>query len=34
MISRKLKQDLYYLRLKDIGHEIQLENEINSEAEG
>ena len=31
---KKIEAGLYYLRLKDIDHEIKLENEINSEAEG
>jgi len=30
---KKIEAGLYYLRLKDIDHEIKLENEINSEAE-
>ena len=30
---KKIEAGLYYLRLKDIGNEIKLENEINSEAE-
>ena len=30
---KKIQAGLYYLRLKDIDHEIKLENEINSEAE-
>ena len=30
---RKIEAGLYYLRLKDIDHEIKLENEINNEAE-
>jgi len=37
IISEKIKEieaGLYFLRLKDIDHEIKLENEINSEAEG
>jgi len=36
LISEKIKKieaGLYYLRLKDIDHEINIENEINSEAE-
>jgi len=33
-IIKKIEAGLYYLRLKDIDHEIKLENEINSEAEG
>jgi len=31
---KKIEAGLYYLRLKDIDHEINLENEINTEAEG
>ena len=31
---KKIEAGLYYLRLKDIDHEIKLENEINNEAEG
>ena len=31
---KKIEAGLYYLKLKDIDHEIKLENEINSEAEG
>jgi chromosome segregation protein len=31
---KKIQAGLYYLRLKDIDHEIKLENEINNEAEG
>ena len=31
---KKIEAGLYYLRLKDIDHEIKLENEINKEAEG
>ena len=31
---KKIEAGLYYLRLKEIDHEIKLENEINSEAEG
>ena len=30
---KKIESGLYYLRLKDIDHEIKIENEINSEAE-
>ena len=30
---KKIESGLYYLRLKDIDHEMKLENEINSEAE-
>ena len=30
---KKIEAGLYYLRLKDIDHEIEVENEINSEAE-
>ena len=30
---KKIEAGLYYLRLKDIDHEIKMENEINSEAE-
>ncbi len=30
---KKIEAGLYYLRLKDINHEIEVENEINSEAE-
>ena len=30
---KKIEAGLYYLRLKDIDHEIKLENEINNEAE-
>ena len=36
MISEEIKKieaGLYYLRLKDIDHEIKLENEINNEAD-
>ena len=32
-LIKKIEAGLYYLRLKDIDHEIKLENEINSEAE-
>ncbi len=31
---KKIEAGLYYLRLKDIDHEIKLENEINEEADG
>ena len=31
---KKIEAGLYYLRLKEIDHEIKLENEINTEAEG
>ena len=31
---KKIEAGLYYLKLKDIDHEIKLENEINKEAEG
>ena len=31
---KKIEAGLYYLRLKEIDHEIKLENEINNEAEG
>ena len=31
---KKIEAGLYYLRLKDIDHEIKLENEINDEASG
>ena len=31
---KKIEAGLYYLKLKDIDHEIKIENEINAEADG